>query len=209
MSIDDVTEAYSARAAEYTDVVGRIEHASQRDRSYLLAWARGVEGRLLDVGCGPGQWTNLFHHEGIDVEGIDPVEAFVEGARTRYPEARYRTGRAEDLGVPAARVGGILAWFSLIHTDPDHIDDAFAELARCLRPGGSLALGFFVGPDGQPFDHAVTTAYHWSVDGLGQRVERAGFTVVDALTRTEPGARDHGIIVAERSAQAGPHRART
>lgn len=199
MSFDEVREAYSARAGEYVDAVGKIEHATEQDRDALLAWARAADGPILDVGCGPGQWTSFLHHQGIDIEGIDPVESFLADARTRYPDARYRTGRAEDLGVPDGSLGGILAWFSLIHTDPRAIDAPLTELARCLRQGGSLALGFFVGPDHEPFDHAITTAYFWSVDGLGRRVEQAGFTVVETRTGTAPGTRPYGLLIAERT----------
>ncbi|WP_454086196.1 class I SAM-dependent methyltransferase [Georgenia sp. Marseille-Q6866] len=198
MRFDEVREAYSARAADYTNAVGTIEHASQRDRDALLAWARGVDGPILDVGCGPGQWTSFLHHEGVDIEGVEPVEAFLADARTRYPDARYRAGRAEDLGVPEGSLGGILVWFSLIHTDPRAVDAPLTESSRCLRRGGSLALGFFVGPDHEPFDHAITTAYFWSVDGLSRRVEQAGLTVVDAQVRTDPGTRPYGLLVAER-----------
>ena len=198
VSFDEVRAAYSARAGEYVDAVGKIEHAPERDRDALLAWARAVDGPILDVGCGPGQWTSFLHRHGVDIEGVDPVESFLADARTRYPDARYRTGRAEDLGVPDGSLGGILAWFSLIHTDPRAVDAPLTEFSRCLRQGGSLALGFFVGPDQEPFGHAVTTAYFWSVDGLGRRVEQAGLTVVDTQVRTEPGARPYGLLVAER-----------
>ncbi len=204
VSVDRVREAYSARADDYRDAVGSIEHAARHDRDHLLAWARGVEGPVLDVGCGPGQWTSFLHHEGIDVEGLDPVDAFIADARTRYPSARYRTGYAEDLGVADGSVGGILAWFSLIHTEPRLLGVPLAEFARCLRAGGTLVLGFFVGPDHEPFDHAITTAYTWSVDGLGQRVGEVGLTVVEVRTRTDPGARPVGVLVAERRATASP-----
>ncbi|WP_413452504.1 class I SAM-dependent methyltransferase [Georgenia phoenicis] len=208
MPIAEVRQAYSARAEDYTNAVGLIEHAAQADRDALLAWARGIEGPVLDVGCGPGQWTSFLHDQGIDIEGVDPVDTFITAARARYPEARYRTGRAEGLGLPDGSLGGVLAWFSLIHTDPRHIHGPLAELARCLRPGGSLAAGFFVGADGEPFDHAITTAYFWSVEGLTNRLDRAGFTVVDVQVRTDPGTRTQGLIVAERRPTATPAPAR-
>jgi len=198
VTVDPVHDAYTRRAAEYIEVVGKIEHAAQADRDYLLSWARSVDGRLIDAGCGPGQWTNYFREAGIDVEGVDPVEALVEDARGRYPMARYRVGRAEALGVPNASLGGVLAWFSLIHTDPTLIDEPLNEFARCIRPGGSVAVGFFDGPAGEPFDHAVATAFFWAVDALTLRLERAGFTVTDAQTRHDPGARRQGVIVAVR-----------
>lgn len=198
MSIDRVREAYSTRAAEYIEVVGKIEHAARQDRDYLLAWARGIDGRIIDAGCGPGQWTNYLQQEGIDIEGIDPVTTFVEGAKERYPSARYRVGRAEDLGVQDGSLGGVLAWFSLIHAEPDSIDQPLAEFARCIKRGGGLVIGFFEGAQRGPFDHAVTPAYFWSIDALTEHIEQAGFTVTDAQTRTDPGRRPQGVIVATR-----------
>lgn len=189
-------EQYSRRAQEYIEAVGKIEHADAEDRDYLLCWARGIRGPLLDGGCGPGQWTELFVEEGIDAEGVDPSEAFISHARERYSHARYRLGRAEDLGVDDQSLGGVLAWFSLIHTEPDLIDAPLAEFARALRPGGGLLLGFFAGETLEPFDHAITTAYYWPVEQLAERVERAGFTVAD--TRVRERARLEGLLVATR-----------
>ena len=70
------------------------------------------------------------------------------------------------------------------------------EFARCLAPGGTVALGFFDGAAGEPFDHAITTAYYWSVDALTDRLERAGFDLTDSSTRHDPGVRPQGRIVA-------------
>jgi SAM-dependent methyltransferase len=201
VTIDAVREAYSRRAGEYIEVVGKIEHAAAQDREYLLAWARGVEGLIIDAGCGPGQWTNYLQREGVDIEGIDPVALFVDDARRRYPSARYRLGRAEDLAVDQASLGGVLAWFSLIHTPPSSIDEPLAEFARCIGPGGSVLIGFFVGAESENFEHAVTTAYYWSVDGLAERIERAGFVITDGQIRTDPGVRPQGVIVAQRGFQ--------
>lgn len=196
MTIDQVRDAYSRRAAEYVDVVGRIEHAAEADRAAVLTWARSVDGPILDVGCGPGQWTNLLHEAGLDVEGVDPVEAFIDDARARYPAALFRRGRAEQLGVPDGSIGGVLAWFSLIHTDPAEIDVVLRGLARSLYAGGSLAIRFFDGAAREPFDHAVVTAYYWSVDALTELVEGAGLTVTAAQTRHDPPSRPQGFLVA-------------
>lgn len=200
MTVDRVRDSYSDRADEYIAALGMIEHAAQADRDYLLAWAHSVDGRILDVGCGPGQWTNYLHEAGLDVEGLDPVEAFVDDATARYPSVRFRVGRAQQLDVPDGSLGGVLAWFSLIHTRPDLIAAPLREFARCIRPGGSVALGYFDGAPGRPFDHAISTAYFWSADALTERLERAGFVVTDAETRQDPGVRRQGVIVATRNA---------
>jgi len=198
VSVARVRDAYAARAAEYIDRFGAIEAAAEQDRERVLGWARGVDGRVIDVGCGPGQWTHYLSEHGVDIEGIDPVPEFVDRARRRFPGVTFSLGRADRLGVEDAGLGGILSWFSMIHVDPDRIDVPLTEFARCLRAGGGLAIGFCEGPELVPFDHAVTTAYFWPLELLAGRVERAGFLVTGTHARTDPGVRRQGLIIARR-----------
>ncbi|HEY0188508.1 MAG TPA: class I SAM-dependent methyltransferase [Cellulomonas sp.] len=89
-----VREAYGRRLAEYVDRFGSIDATAAPDRALVGAWARDRGGPVLDVGCGPGQWTAWLHAAGVDVEGVDPVEDFVAGAGLRHPGVRFRVGRA-------------------------------------------------------------------------------------------------------------------
>lgn len=196
---ETVRDSYAARADEYVDVLGSIDHAAQQDIDLVTTWARSVKGAVLDVGCGPGQWTHYLSTLGVDVEGVDPVAEFVESAKATYPGQRYRVGRAENLGLQDDSLGGILAWYSLIHTRPEKLKDALTEFARCIRPGGGLALGFFEGIELAPFDHAITTAYFWPTDLLAAEVAAVGFTVNHVETRTDPGSRPLGALLATRS----------
>lgn len=197
-SVGPVPAAYAARADEYVAALGTIEVTASEDRDLVLGWARGVDGPVLDVGCGPGHWTHYLRGAGVDAEGIDPVAGFVESARATYPTVSYRLGRAEQLDVADASLGGILSWYSLIHLPPEEIDAPLAEFARCLSPGGSLVLGFFTGPRLEPFEHAVTTAYFWPLEAMVSRLEHAGFAVVHTKTRANASTRPHGAIVASR-----------
>lgn len=201
MTVSKVSEAYGARSAEYIDLFGEIDAAAEADRNAVLAWARGLTGPIIDVGCGPGQWTHFLSEHNLEVEGIDPTPEFVVSAQRRYPDIRFRIGQAEHLRVDGETFGGILSWCSLIHTDPELIDSALTEFARCLRPGGGLALGFFEGPELTPFDHAVTTAYYWPLEFLAARVEASGFTVTGVDRRTDPGVRTQGFITGEKKSQ--------
>lgn len=112
MSLPAVRDAYTARSAEYIDLLGSIEDAAEQDRQYVLAWAQGADGRIVDVGCGPGQWTNFLHENGLEVEAVDPVPEFIAHARRRYPGVVYRIGDAGRLGVEGGSLGGVLAWYS-------------------------------------------------------------------------------------------------
>lgn len=126
---------------------------------------------------------------GLAVEGVDPVPEFIERARIAYPGQRFRVGRAEALEAASGSIGGVLAWYSLIHTRPDEIDAALSEFARVLRPGGGLLLGFFTGAAQEPFEHAIATAFYWPVELLTERVEAAGVTIQRSETRTDLPAR--------------------
>ncbi|WP_187977359.1 class I SAM-dependent methyltransferase [Mycetocola sp. JXN-3] len=198
--VDDpgIRDAYDSRAAEYIEVLGSIESTAAPDRELIDSWARGLAGPVLDVGCGPGHWTEFLRTRGASAVGIDPVPAFISYARARYPGARFREGAVQDLPAADRSIGGILAWYSLIHLSLTELDGALAECARVVVPGGGLAVGFFTGPVGAPFDHAVVTAYAWPTAELAARIEAAGFGVLETHERTDPGARPHGAILALR-----------
>jgi hypothetical protein len=60
-------------------------------------------------------------------------------------------------------------------------------------------MGFFDGPDGEAFPHAVTTAYFRSTDAMADRLDRAGFEVLEVHRRADPGRRPHAAMIARRS----------
>lgn len=105
MTLHDLKSAYAVRTHEYIDAVGRMEHVAAADRVLVSDWAGALKGRVLDVGCGPGQWTHWLSGLGIAIEGLDPVPEFIARAREDYPGVRYRLGRAEQLGVASGDLG--------------------------------------------------------------------------------------------------------
>ena len=199
MTIERASKAYGSRAAEYTRILGNIDATAPADRELISSWAHAhPDGSILDVGCGPGHWTNWLHERGIDIEGVDPAPEFVDAALRRFPGVRFRVGRAEQLDVADSSLAGILAWYSLIHLSPDRMPEVLAEFARALAPGGGLLVGCFDGARLDPFAHAITTAHYWPIDHLSLLIEQAGFAVTAHHTRVDPGTRPHGAIVAHR-----------
>jgi len=102
--------------------------------------------------------------------------------------------------VETGTVGGVLAWYSLIHCEPDAIQASLREFARVLRPGSDLLLGFFEGPTVEKFEHVVIAAYRWPVGELCDKLRAVGFDVIETHTRLGPGHRPHGAILARRAA---------
>jgi SAM-dependent methyltransferase len=191
-----IRDGYAARAGEYTELFGDIGQMDDVDRERIGRWADGFDGRILDAGCGPGHWTAFLADRGADAEGIDLVPEFVAGASARFPQIPYRVASLTDAAIPAGSLGGVLAWYSLIHASPDELPLLLTAARRSIREGGRLLIGFFDGPDGDPFPHAVTTAHYWSVDGMSTLLERAGFAVIDSDARAQDGRRPHASISA-------------
>lgn len=200
MTNQQVRDAYAARAAEYTEKLGHMGAVAEPDRELVLSWAQKLTGPVADVGCGPGHWTSYLHDHGGAVFGIDPVPDFLALARNTYPRVVFLEGAADQIDVADETMGGIFAWYSLIHSTSEQVSTALGEFARALRPGGGLLLGFFEGPEFEPFAHAITTAYRWPISALGNLLQDAGFTITGTSTRTDPGVRPHGAITATRNA---------
>ncbi|MBE1467118.1 SAM-dependent methyltransferase [Kibdelosporangium phytohabitans] len=90
-----------------------------------------------------------------------------------------------ELDLADGAVGGILAFYSIIHAPPRLLPAVFSEFQRVLAPGGHLLLGFFAGDDPVPqeFGHKVTPAYRWAPDSLMDLLRQSGFVEVGRLRR--------------------------
>lgn len=197
-TIEQIRSGYGSRAVEYAELFGSIEAMADDDRRVIAEWVDSVRGPVLDAGSGPGHWTAFLGDRGLEAEGVDLVPGFVDGAAARFPHLRFQVADLAALPFDDSSFGGLLSWYSVIHTEPERVPVIMGEFARVLRPGGTLLLGFFDGAQVEPFDHAVTTAWFWPVDAMAEELARAGFDVVQTYARTDPGSRPHGAICARR-----------
>lgn len=53
-ALSTVQDAYGRRAQEYASLLGTVESLAEADVALVREWALGIEGPVLDVGCGPG-----------------------------------------------------------------------------------------------------------------------------------------------------------
>ena len=100
--------------------------------------ARELEGatKVLDVGCGDGQVSRLAARLGADVVGIDPTWNCVSVAHERG-SAVARAGAAQ-LPFADASFDAVVACLVFEHIRD--VDDAIAEVARVLQPGGRFCF---------------------------------------------------------------------
>lgn len=96
-------------------------------------------GGLYDLGCGPGNSTELItgRFPGHPLTGVDSDDAMLDAARTRLPDLQFEKA---DLALwkPDAPAGLLFA-NAVFQWLPDH-RSVLQRLAQCLAPGGTLAV---------------------------------------------------------------------
>ena len=93
---------YGDRARQFGVSVEALNwgsQAGQQRRFQALADVASLHGqRVLDVGCGFGDFLGWLRAQGIDADyvGLDITPEFVEAARSRYPGQVFRLGSVLD-----------------------------------------------------------------------------------------------------------------
>jgi SAM-dependent methyltransferase len=92
---------------------------------------------VADVGCGPGYVTRHLHDLGVDAFGIDLSPEMIAIARHDHPDLGFEVGSMTDLPLADSSLGGVLAFWSVIHIPDSAVPGVFEEFRRVLRPDGS------------------------------------------------------------------------
>jgi 2-polyprenyl-3-methyl-5-hydroxy-6-metoxy-1,4-benzoquinol methylase len=144
---------YRARAKEYDEWwlrQGRYDHGPELNRRWF-AQAREVcealrafapEGRVLELACGTGVWTEQLIEFAEQVTAVDASREMLGIARARVGESKVHYVQTDIFSwSPAAFHDVVFFSFWLSHVPPESFG-SFWELVRaCLAPGGRV---FFI-----------------------------------------------------------------
>jgi ubiquinone/menaquinone biosynthesis C-methylase UbiE len=152
-----------------------------------------VEGRVLDVGCGPGRmWAGGAFPPGITLTLLDLSEGMVTealtrvGALDRYRAVDGRRADAKSLPFPDASFDAVLACHMLYHLPDAGV--ALDEMVRVLRPGGRLVVttnGRDNMPEMYALGHAVFGGTASDPSGLSFGIEAAQDGMEERLAEVE------------------------
>lgn len=191
-------QAYDVVALSYARMLPGLDAETQLDIAVLGNFAerclKDALGPVADAGCGTGRVSAHLAAHGLHVIGVDLSPGMVEAARRVHADLDFQVGALEDLPFRDASLGGLLAWYSLIHTAPDRLSVIAAQFERVLKRDAWLLTAFQCGA-GERVDR--TSAYGHAVSMTNDRhrpehvrdaLIRAGFEIHVHVLRAPEGA---------------------
>jgi len=118
----------------------RFEDERTRPARELLARVPLTQAtRVIDLGCGPGNSTELLVERFPDarVTGTDTSKAMLDSARERLPQCEFE--EADVRTWQARESPGLIFANAVLQWVPEH-EQLFPRLFRALSPGGVLAV---------------------------------------------------------------------
>ena len=189
MQPDEVRSSYDMVAETYATKFFDELSRKPFDRRLLDEFAAALPARgVLDVGCGPGHVAGYLSERGLDATGVDLSPAMVEIARRLNPEIPFHVADMRELPAADSSVGGIAAFYSVIHIPRKDVPAVLLEFRRVLILSGRLLVAVHGGSGtimSQDFmgKQAPFEATLFEKDELVDLITSAGFEVTTATIR--------------------------
>ena len=188
---DAVAHAYASGAEAYAARFGDQFQRIDVDRALVerLVERCPAGGRVLDVGCGPGQVSALVRSHGRAAVAIDLTFEMLAVARRRVAATAVVCGDVRRLPLSGACFDAVVCWYSLHNMPRTALPGALGEVRRVVRAGGGLLVATHAGAGeewhelqwrGHPGRVVVS---YYAPDELADLVEAAGFRDVEVTMR--------------------------
>ncbi|WP_431233371.1 class I SAM-dependent methyltransferase [Mycolicibacterium psychrotolerans] len=188
-----MTESQRERSLSFGSEAAAYERGRPSYPPEAIDWLLPPGARdVLDLGAGTGKLTTRLVERGLDVVAVDPLAEMLELLSSALPDTPALLGTAEQIPLPDNSVDAVLVAQAWHWFDPEQ---AVAEVARVLRPGGRLGLvwnardermgwvkdlGRIIGHENAQFNDAVTVPEPF-VDVEHHRVEWTSYLTPQAL----------------------------
>ena len=187
----DIIDCYNKTASNYAvKFINELEH-KHLDKILLKAFASENigKGKLIDLGCGPGQTTKFLFDSGFaDIIGVDISSEMVTVATNINPQLHFEKADILNLNYPDNSFGSAIAFYSIVHFDYEQLKTAFKEIKRVLVDDGQFLFTFHIGNNivhlDNFLDHQVNIDfYFFETAKIKDLLTTAGFEIVDIIER--------------------------
>jgi SAM-dependent methyltransferase len=185
---DELIRGYALIARGYREQLGDELVGKPLDRAFLDAFVERVNGMVVDVGCGPGHVASYLATRGALVEGVDLSPEMIAEAKATHSNLVFRVADMFALPYANESLGGIVAFYAIVHLKSGELVTPFREFHRVLAPGGLCMIAFHAGTDTIHVDEmfGATTSLDFrfhSPDAVIEALTTAGFTIEARLDR--------------------------
>ncbi|NKB96937.1 MAG: methyltransferase domain-containing protein [Pseudomonadales bacterium] len=124
-------------------LIGPSDQAIEEEMAVIqrLVPLEGV--KILELGCGAAEKTKqisaLSDTVQVTAAEIDQVQ-HAKNLETKVARVTFKSYGAETIHEPDNSYDVVMMFKSLHHVDLHHLDDAFAEIVRVLKPGGLIYI---------------------------------------------------------------------
>ena len=125
------------RARSFGVVADAYERARPEYPREAVEWLVGEARVVVDLGAGTGKLTRGVVALGRDVVAVEPLPEMAARLRAAVPGAHVLAGSAEAIPLADGSADAVVAGQAYHWFDPPR---ALPEIARVLRPGGTLGL---------------------------------------------------------------------
>ncbi len=178
MVSDRTTIAYDHTAARFA--ARTTYYSLERELTRFEAMTPSG-GLVLDVGCGPGQYTRALEARGLRVVALDLSQGMLCQAQADGT-SRLVCADMRYLPIGSESADGCFACASLLHLPRSQISHALTEFRRVLRPGGALYAAVKEGRGEAwvvgKYGHERFFSYY-QPEEFDRFVRGAGFEIVD------------------------------
>jgi ubiquinone/menaquinone biosynthesis C-methylase UbiE len=95
--------------------------------------------KILDAGCGTGEWVHWLTQKGYNVTGIDISSETIIRLKKHYLNEKFKQGNILELDFPDNYFDLIYSWGLFEHFESG-IKEPLVEANRILKPGGKLII---------------------------------------------------------------------
>jgi 2-polyprenyl-3-methyl-5-hydroxy-6-metoxy-1,4-benzoquinol methylase len=118
---------------------GSREEVGRRQAVYVPLF-KDAPGRVVDLGCGRGEFLEQLRQAGVEAYGVDQSADMVRVCGEHDLEARQGDVLAHLASLAEGSLGGVFCAQVLEHLDPAGVIRFFELAAAAIAPGGVLAV---------------------------------------------------------------------
>ena len=189
--LNDIIDCYNKTAEKYADKFINELEQKHLDRILLNSFAieNSNNGRLVDLGCGPGQTTKYLFDCGLtNLIGVDISPAMIDIAKKMNPTLKFETADILNLKYTDKTFGSAIAFYSIVHFDYEQIKTAFKEINRILADDGQFLVSFHIGNNivhlNDFLDQAVNIDfYFFELNKILDLLKETSFEIIDTIER--------------------------